>query len=632
MGIPNIIALVTGIALFLFGMNLMGDSLKQVAGHKLEVILWRLSRTPLKGILFGALVTAAVQSSSATTIMVVGFVNSGMMQLAQAIGVIMGANIGTSITEWILCLSLIGGNSSPLLQLLSISTLTAALGVIGIILRMFCKTPTKKHVGEILLGFAVLMFGMATMSGSVSVLRDNPAFTQAEWEKLSAALPDCLIRWDVPVGDTCFDSGAEEVDLTELSLSVSQLQDLFERFPDTRFTYLVPLMGGRYAPDTQALDLRGAPLDAEALAEGLSLLDQVTKIDLRGQPASAETIDAFRTAWPDIRFLFTCDVPVGALTTEYRVMRVRGSYDDLKAYLAFAGCLPALKRIDARAVELTGEQVDELRSSEFADRMDYNVPAFGRQIPNGTTELNLDGVAIASVEEVEECLARLPGLKRISMCDCGLSEAEMGQLFDAHPEVKFIWWIEFGKYRLRTDATAFTTNLWEGNLYHYNSKTFAPLRYCTDLMMLDLGHNEITSLANFRGLKKLRVLILADNQITDISPLQDMEDLEYVELFLNYIRDVSPLMGKEKLVDLNMFYNQLRGSCDALKSMTSLKRLWVGTCHLSEAQLAELREALPGTLIVAEGHSSTGNGWRNHPHYNTLVQMYATGEYIPFSE
>ncbi|MBR2667796.1 MAG: Na/Pi cotransporter family protein [Oscillospiraceae bacterium] len=176
MGIPNIIALITGIALFLFGMNLMGDSLKQVAGHKLEVILWRLSRTPLKGILFGALVTAAVQSSSATTIMVVGFVNSGMMQLAQAIGVIMGANIGTSITEWILCLSLVGGNSSPLLQLLSISTLTAALGVIGIILRMFCKTPTKKHVGEILLGFAVLMFGMATMSGSVAVLRDNAAF------------------------------------------------------------------------------------------------------------------------------------------------------------------------------------------------------------------------------------------------------------------------------------------------------------------------------------------------------------------------------------------------------------------------------------------------------------------------
>ena len=178
MGIPNIIALITGLALFLFGMTLMGDSLKKVAGHKLEVTLWRMSRTPLKGILFGALVTAAIQSSSATSIMVVGFVNSAMMQLTQAIGVIMGAIVGTSITEWILCLSLLGEGSNGLLQLVSISTLTAAIALIGIILRMFCKAPAKKHLGEILLGFAVLMFGMATMSGAMSVLKTNPAFLE----------------------------------------------------------------------------------------------------------------------------------------------------------------------------------------------------------------------------------------------------------------------------------------------------------------------------------------------------------------------------------------------------------------------------------------------------------------------
>ena len=463
-------------------------------------------------------------------------------------------------------------------------------------------------------------------------VRDNPAFTQTEFEKLSQALPDCLIRWSVWVGDACFDSDAEEVDLTGLSLSISQIRDLTGRFPATRFTYLVPLLGGRYPQDAQALDLQGAALDADALAESLTLLDQVREIDLQGQPASVETIASFRAAWPDIHFLFTCDVPGGALTTEDSVMTVSGGWEDLTAYLAFAQYLPGLERIDASAVALTGAQLDELLASEYADRLTYSVTAFGRQYPCDTVEMNLDGVAIADAAEVEECIARLPGLKKISMCDCGLSEAEMGRLFDAYPEIKFVWWVEFGKYRLRTDATSFTTNLWDGNEYHYNSDTFAPLRYCTDLMMLDLGHNEITSLEHFRCLKKLRVLILADNQITDISALQDMQDLEYVELFLNYIRDLSPLVGKTKLVDLNVFYNQLSGSCEALKTMTSLRRLWVGHCHLSEDQLAELREALPDTVIMTEGHGSTGNGWREHSHYDTLVRMYYTGEYIPFPE
>lgn len=167
MGISNVLELLGGVALFLFGMALMGDSLKKVAGNKLELILFRLSSTPLKGILLGTGVTAVIQSSSATSVMVVGFVNSGMMKVRQAIGVVMGAIIGTSITGWIICLSDIGGGSSGWLELLSTDTLTAVIAVIGIVLRMFCSAPTKKHVGEIMLGFAVLMFGMKAMSSSV---------------------------------------------------------------------------------------------------------------------------------------------------------------------------------------------------------------------------------------------------------------------------------------------------------------------------------------------------------------------------------------------------------------------------------------------------------------------------------
>ena len=246
------------------------------------------------------------------------------------------------------------------------------------------------------------------------------------------------------------------------------------------------------------------------------------------------------------------------------------------------------------------------------------------------TELNLDNTPVPDVRSVEECIAKLPYLKCISMCDTGLTQEQMGQLFDAHPEIKFIWWIEFGKYKLRTDATAFTTNLYAVNDYHYTSATFAPLRYCTDLMMLDLGHCDITSIEGLAGLRKLRVLILADNKISDISPLEGLQDLEYVELFLNReIHDFSPLANKMKLVDLNIYYCQIQ-DVTPLTTCANLKRLWLGECGLSDGQIGKLRKALPDCKINARGSSATGEGWRDHRHYEVLKKMYKTGENIPF--
>ena len=174
MGPTDIITLLGGIALFLYGMSIMGDNLKKVAGNKLEVILYRLSSTPLKGVLLGTGVTAVIQSSSATSVMVVGFVNSGMMKVRQAIGIIMGAILGTSITGWILCLSNLSG--SGWIELLSTATITGLFAVVGILLRMISKKKSVKSIGTILLGFAVLMYGMISMSGAVAPLKESPAF------------------------------------------------------------------------------------------------------------------------------------------------------------------------------------------------------------------------------------------------------------------------------------------------------------------------------------------------------------------------------------------------------------------------------------------------------------------------
>ena len=176
MDLFDVLTMLGGLAMFLYGMESMGDGLSKMAGSKLEKILERLTSSPWKGVLLGLGVTAVIQSSSATTVMVVGFVNSGIMKLSQVVGIIMGANIGTTVTAWILSLASIDG-SNIFMQLLKPTSFSPVLALIGVAMRMFSKKQKHHDIGGILLGFAVLMFGMDTMSGAVSGLKDVPEFT-----------------------------------------------------------------------------------------------------------------------------------------------------------------------------------------------------------------------------------------------------------------------------------------------------------------------------------------------------------------------------------------------------------------------------------------------------------------------
>ena len=176
MTIFNLFSLLGGLALFLYGMSAMGDGLERKAGGRLKELLEKLSSNPFKGFLLGLGVTAIIQSSSATTVMVVGFVNSGIMQLSQAIGIIMGANVGTTVTSWLLSLSGIQGDGL-FMQLLKPANFSPVLAAVGIILYMFSKKSSKKDTGTILLGFAILMTGMETMSAAVKPLAGMPWFT-----------------------------------------------------------------------------------------------------------------------------------------------------------------------------------------------------------------------------------------------------------------------------------------------------------------------------------------------------------------------------------------------------------------------------------------------------------------------
>lgn len=180
MGIIEVLYLLLGLALFLYGMDVMGDSLKKSAGSRLKAILSKMTSSPLRGFLLGLGVTTIIQSSSATTVMVVGFVNSGTMLLTQAVGVIMGANVGTAVTAWLTALSGLGGDVEDKLswiKWLKPDSWMPILAVVGICLIMFTKRGKKKDIGNILLGFAILMVGMNTMSEAVSELAKDPSFT-----------------------------------------------------------------------------------------------------------------------------------------------------------------------------------------------------------------------------------------------------------------------------------------------------------------------------------------------------------------------------------------------------------------------------------------------------------------------
>ncbi len=176
MNIFDVLSMVGGLALFLYGMHAMGEGLSKLSGGKLERILEKLTASPIKGVLLGAAVTAVIQSSSATTVMVVGFVNSGIMRLSQAINIIMGANVGTTITSWVLSLSGMEGDSLWI-QLLKPSSFSPVLALIGVSFLLFSKNAKKQDIGTILVGFSVLMTGMDTMSAAVKPLADIPEFT-----------------------------------------------------------------------------------------------------------------------------------------------------------------------------------------------------------------------------------------------------------------------------------------------------------------------------------------------------------------------------------------------------------------------------------------------------------------------
>ncbi len=257
----------------------------------------------------------------------------------------------------------------------------------------------------------------------------------------------------------------------------------------------------------------------------------------------------------------------------------------------------------------------------------WNV-SLGSQISlsSSQTEADISNQPITDFTQFCEALAALPSLKQLCMCDCGLSNLQMEELCKSYPEIKFIWKIYMKHWSLRTDAVAFSTMVGFHETEKLTSEDIEVLKYCTDLVALDLGHHAFTDISVIGQLTDLKILILADNSARfDPSPLQNLTNLVYLELFCNYesLNDVSALEPMKKLVDLNLCFDYIL-DVRPLLHFPQLQRLWISdTYKLTPYQKQQLRDAYPDTEICFDcDRGSTGSGWRTHPRYFAMLTMF----------
>ena len=418
---------------------------------------------------------------------------------------------------------------------------------------------------------------------------------------LSEKLPSCSIVWSIPVGMQRFDSTSRSISVSEdvspsdlealllfpnlISADLTRCRDtsavlsIADRLPNVAVAFSVTVLGTQYPSDTQALNLSDADIsDYPLLVSQLQQFPSLKEVDLSGHQFSESERNLFTESCPDVFFLWQFDL-------------------------------------------------------------------LGKTVSSDQAEIDLSGKKISDPSAISNALRHLPRLEKLDLCNTGLTDAQMEALSVSYPAVKFVWIIHVGGWQMRTDVKAFSKGnrrSFEGGKFlggktNFDNETIEPLKYCTDLIALDLGHgNRITDLSILQYFPKLRFLIVAMNDITDLSPLAYCPELEYVETFQNDISDWTPFLSLPKLTHLNCSTNYGKDSAGnkaypdyhILMKIPTLERLWIIRCGLSESEISELQAALPNCVICNKGSDSTDNGWRDNPKYREMQDLFN----LPYSK
>ena len=465
-----------------------------------------------------------------------------------------------------------------------------------------------------------------------------------QYDAAAAKYPEQTIRWSVPVGDERFDSFSEQIaphslppeELDRLryfpalrSIDASACTDYAALAQDWRALEGVDLRWSVESADgaidgrTERLEVK--TLSAAELRELIGLLPELRELDLRASSLSDEETDALIRDHGELSIRYTVRFWGLSFPEDTRSITLpEGAQGEIEELARGLDRLPQLESVDLCAAQLSRAELAAVLPHCPEDTR-YNVPLYDLFLPWDCEQLDLSNRELADTVELEEAVALLPRLKKVDMCGCGLSNEEMEALNQRHEGVQFVWLIHFSLYTLRTDETAFCA----ANLPNHNwsaarpsDEEMATLRYCHDMVALDLGHMFFTDLGFLESMPHLRYLILVEERIHDITPIGTLKELEYLEIFINVIDDVSPLLNCKNLKHLNMCYT--RGyDAEPLKQMTWLERLWIGGSKVDMKVLQEIADALPNTecVIKEPNGGSTAGGWRKHPAYYEMRDL-----------
>ena len=454
--------------------------------------------------------------------------------------------------------------------------------------------------------------------------------TTADYTALRQAYPQCDITWEVPFQGSYLPADAStvavkaytEADLEALAFfpnlqtidatgcaDATMIARLQTQFPQCTVQYRLTWADTQADETTTRLVLSSA----DHIAEALQAMPQLEEVDATGCTDTA-ALRALQQQYPDCQLIYQ-------LTLGDAVLRTDAQSLDLSSATAaeLAQVLPCF--YDLQSVTLR-EPMDDYRELPALEQQYPNIAftyAFdllGVTVTNRDTLIDLSGIPMENTETLEAALPYFHNLEKVEMTGCGISNEDMAALNQRHPDTLFVWTVKIGRIKVKTDVTWFMPNQYYVGIHDDDTEN---LKYLTELICLDLGHQDISRTDYLAYMTKLQYLVIVDTEISDISGCANMPDLKFVELYLNNVTDFSPLLQCKKLEDLNIGYCH-PDDWTIFCEMKQLTRIYWSGMHYSERQQA-LREALPNTILSFDSYSSTGDGWRESPNYFAMRDL-----------
>lgn len=500
-------------------------------------------------------------------------------------------------------------------------------------------------VALVILGAGLLLFryeaGILLPRYAKTLDLTDRELTESEYESIQAAVPECRVTWSVPLTEkrVSSDTGSLSLEdlrqedarrldyfpeLTELEVvdpsDYSLLEEFARAHPECRVRYAVTIGDRAWDHTCQAVSV--ADPEPEALAQALGHMPQVTEVTLSGNLPEAEALLALRSSFPNISFHWTVTLGDQTYSEDTQTLVYEGKPCPEADILRIVSLLPDLTRADVSGCGFSDETMFSLCQAFPQVIFPWQVPIGDSLFPWDTKELDISGIPFDSAQQVEALIPCFPYLERVVMCHCGLDDETMDGLNQKYENIRFVWSVKIKNVYIRTDTTYFYPFKCYRSMV-VNDEDIYPLRYCTDIVAIDVGHmGLVTNCEWVRFMPNLQYLVIVETAITDISPLATCKNLVFLEIFTTAITDYTPLLECTALEDLNL--GKTYGDPNIIAQMTWLKNIWWSGVDGSRGNPAEnakpiLTEALPNTeLRFHLDTPNVNNGWRQLENYRKM--------------